>query len=297
MRKTLFLFMVFVFPFVAIAQSVEIKGIISDKDHDPIAFATVYLLNSKKGCYTNELGEFKIRLDTSEDKLLASSIGYLSDTIDVSRAIQKNISIQLQPKNYELTGIEVTAKKQKAKRFDVGFWGKKYKETLDFFSAYGDEIAVHIPNNTNKTGVIETINFTTVKDYQKKHLNQNVTVRLKLWTYDTLTKLPAENLLKNDVLVHIDKVKHKDYQVNVLSQNIILPPEGLFVGIEFLGVADIEPSMQFRVGPGIVGTKTPVYTSFCYRVFGQGIWLDRFTSSKQKYNEVLKFGLTLIEIE
>lgn len=261
-----------------------------------IPFATVYLLKEQKGSYTDEKGIFTLNLSIPQDTLMISCVGYQTATMLVASTTTQLATIKLTPVNYELQTVEVLPDGKKIERFDIGFFGKRPKTTLRWFHGIGDQIAVYVQNLTEKRGIIETINFTTVKEDEKTHeyRNTNMNIRLKLWAYDIYTKLPGKNLLIEDVIVHIDKVKRKNYQINISAQNIEFPAEGLFVGIEFLGVPNKDAALQFDIGPGIACAKVPNPKSYL-KGFGYRIWKD--TSVEYKSQVVPKMGLTLIEIE
>ena len=280
------------------AQPEKITGtIINSKDNSPIPYATIYLSAQKVGCYTNEKGGFSIQTNGLLDTMTISCIGYQTDTVVLETNVYKKIKIQLKPTQYEIETIEVSAKKQKANDFNLGFFGSKPKTNLQWFYGIGDQIAVLIQNPTDKRGIIKTINFTTLQDDQKKQTEENVNIRLKLWSFDPYTQQPGQSLLNKDVIVHIPKVKNnKDYLIDITSQYIEFPPEGLFVGIEFLGILDVDTSLQFRVGPGIPFGNVKSNSSVYLNGFKHSGWVN-MQKEYQAVNEVPKIGLTLIEIE
>jgi len=92
-----------------------VKRVIDKDSKEGIPYATVSLMNTSKGVACNSVGEFAFNWrSTSADKLVISSIGYVSDTLSVDE-FKKNKEFQLLPKLYELDAIEVRAKALSAK--------------------------------------------------------------------------------------------------------------------------------------------------------------------------------------
>ncbi len=70
------------FPFVVFGQS--ISGTVSDKAGQPLIGASVYWLDTTTGTSTNNQGEFEISsIENSNKKLIASFVGFISDTIEI----------------------------------------------------------------------------------------------------------------------------------------------------------------------------------------------------------------------
>jgi len=76
----------------------EIKGTVNSEDGKVVPFANVYWLNTTIGTTTNENGKFNISTTDKSNRLVVSSVGYTSDTIQVSTSpinIQLKNSVQL----------------------------------------------------------------------------------------------------------------------------------------------------------------------------------------------------------
>lgn len=68
-------------PVAGIAQT--IKGRVVDANDQPLAGASIFWLNNKKGMVASGDGSFSIKKQEDNRKLVASHIGYTTDTIDV----------------------------------------------------------------------------------------------------------------------------------------------------------------------------------------------------------------------
>lgn len=72
-------------------QSFNISGHAFDKEkNEPLPFANIRILNSNSGTASNKSGEFSLKLTKGNYTLVASYIGYNSDTLNIN--VDKNIS-------------------------------------------------------------------------------------------------------------------------------------------------------------------------------------------------------------
>ena len=66
------------------AQQLTIKGTVTDNNtNQPLSFANVRVFNSNLGSATNIVGEYELKIPKGTYKLVASFIGYYSDTLEV----------------------------------------------------------------------------------------------------------------------------------------------------------------------------------------------------------------------
>ena len=88
------LFIVFFFLCVSVstnAQQFVIKGKVTDRTtNQPLSFANIRIINSTIGSAANVAGEYEIKITQGTYKLIASFIGYYSDTLEVN--VNQNIS-------------------------------------------------------------------------------------------------------------------------------------------------------------------------------------------------------------
>jgi hypothetical protein len=90
MKSVLFLLLICL-SVPAFAQQFVIKGKVSDKaTTQPLSFANIRIANSTLGSAANVAGEYEIKMQPGIYKLIASFIGYYSDTLEVN--LKQNIS-------------------------------------------------------------------------------------------------------------------------------------------------------------------------------------------------------------
>jgi TonB-linked SusC/RagA family outer membrane protein len=116
--RLLLAFAVMCLPFLLQAQSVEVKGKISDAaTGKPIDGATILVKNSKAGTSSNAIGEFSVSAKKGE-KLAISIVGFESQTVSASA---NYMTIFLVADNKQLNEIVVTALGVKKEAKKIGY--------------------------------------------------------------------------------------------------------------------------------------------------------------------------------
>ncbi|WP_036152308.1 SusC/RagA family TonB-linked outer membrane protein [Maribacter forsetii] len=107
MKKTLLITMlVFLASFVAHAQTV-FTGTVLDENQVPLPGATVVVKGTTNGVATDFDGNFSIELNSSDDILVVSYIGYIKQEFETANKLTGTIS--LQPDSQQLDEVVVTA--------------------------------------------------------------------------------------------------------------------------------------------------------------------------------------------
>ena len=103
MKNLAFIFLLF--PFLVISQN-YINGKVFG-ENIPLVGANIQWINSNIGVATDSNGEFTIKKENiSEKKLVISFIGFINDTIEISKSVN-NIEINLKSEN-NLNTINLT---------------------------------------------------------------------------------------------------------------------------------------------------------------------------------------------
>lgn len=162
MKKSIFVFILFCFSVLTNAQHLIIKGKVTDKTtSQPLSFANIRVANSTLGSAANVDGEYEIKITQGTYKLIASFIGYYSDTLEVT--VNQNISdinfnllqtkVDLQEiviKPGENPAIEIIRKaiekrkvrNQKLQNYEVEAYTKGLIRTTEEISAGNNSIGV-----------------------------------------------------------------------------------------------------------------------------------------------------------
>jgi hypothetical protein len=104
MKPSILLVLVLLFP--TIILNAQIKGIIVDSvSNKPLAYASVYLKNTRVGTFTNADGAFKLPISGVNDTLLIRYIGYKDKYVIISDST--TLLIKLEPAPFILSKVEV----------------------------------------------------------------------------------------------------------------------------------------------------------------------------------------------
>ncbi len=91
-----------------IAQKIEITGKVIDKESNKgLSFANLRLDQSNIGTATNKNGDFKLNISAGDYTIIASFIGYTSDTVNISPSENEIIDFSLVPITVELAQVTV----------------------------------------------------------------------------------------------------------------------------------------------------------------------------------------------
>ncbi len=217
----------------------------------PIQYANVYSVSSQTGTYSNKDGWFKILLENKSDSLYISMIGYQTLKMSFENLDSTKINIlHLNPISYHLNEISVVAKKEdKPELITLGYINFSKKERISSFSR--TEMAVFIENPRYENTIIKSVIYPIKKsrflekwvknedlDNSKDFQDFNTAVRVHLYTVDSLDGKPDKELIPESIVIVLKRLYKNDLEVNLSKFNIILPKEGVFVGIEWLGLVN-----------------------------------------------------------
>ncbi|MCL2097339.1 MAG: DUF5686 and carboxypeptidase regulatory-like domain-containing protein [Bacteroidales bacterium] len=94
-------------PFSAFSQA--LKGRVQDEKKIGISYASVYIKEVKQGIAANEDGEFELKLPSGKYTIVAQSLGYDVQTIEVQLPQNTPLIITLSEKTYELRSVYLSA--------------------------------------------------------------------------------------------------------------------------------------------------------------------------------------------
>lgn len=109
--RTLIIFSLFLlFAFSAFAAPVRIHGLVTDENNEPMEFVSVHIKGTQMGATTGLDGKYSLSVPENDTiRVVFSCIGYEDSQ---RRLIEPKgdvtINVKMQPKSYELTGVEVT---------------------------------------------------------------------------------------------------------------------------------------------------------------------------------------------
>lgn len=230
----------------------EFKGLISNENNEPVAFATIGIGKTTLGTISNSQGEFAMYLDTLTNiQLQISCIGFESLSIEIPRdSLAKKIKIILLDSLYSLP--EAIVLPTKFKRLTAGYIKTNAKNHVKFKidgiknSNLGAGIGKYI--SVKEGAILDKVSF-----YLKENDFSEVKFRVKLLDEDFKT------LLSENILVNVSE--QKTGWISKTLENKISLPTDFILAIEW-----VESS-----GDGSVLTmpmKIPKFGSKHYYRFG-----------------------------
>lgn len=215
--------------------------LLDEETKDPIPFATIIYKNNL-GTFTDERGTFL--LDHSFEKLVVKSIGY--------KELNKNVieikdTLWMSPEPINLQPIVVSQFPRKFSYSEV-----RMKSNNDFTKSYlsfvGNEISTLILGNektkksylTNiKIPTNSSILIVTTKDNSKgKIVNEPFCSVFQIQFYKNENGNPGRLLDYESILIKITQKDDKYFKINLSEKKIVIPKEGVFLGLLAIGSAD-----------------------------------------------------------
>lgn len=279
LKKKYHVIIVFLISSVCFSQKIKVIDIVSNNS---IPYANFTLYKDKKivqGSYCNENGEMLIKHDLLFDSIVVSCIGF--EEQNFTKEMIVNDTLFLKPTVYHLK--EVVIKTNRNNDFEtLGFVDTKSKSLIGAFK--GMEICTFIKNPDHDVKIIHSFLF-KIRNPNKTKLG----FRLHLYEMDTIRKTPNKELLNQDIIVVIENDGKKQIEHDVSAYNIVLPANGAFVGIEWLGELNeannnFEDTV-FENGYIELNDKINSFTTYQRNRFGVFLWtnMERFKKEVDNY--------------
>jgi len=107
MKRIILVFLTTLFYSSLIAQNHQLTGAVTDKQGNPIPFASIFKANTNLGTSANSEGLFKLSLPTGEHQLIASAVGFKPTTVQIMLNRNDSVIIQLEEENYALQEVVI----------------------------------------------------------------------------------------------------------------------------------------------------------------------------------------------
>ena len=109
-KYILLLFILIFGSYHSFAQLTKIKGFVVDNATDePIPFANVFFKNTTTGVSAGFDGEFTFELEAPNNTLVASSLGYNENSLEIREGVFQTIEFRLDPNEISLNEVEIFA--------------------------------------------------------------------------------------------------------------------------------------------------------------------------------------------
>lgn len=273
--------------------SQTISGKIMDSiTKKPLELVNITLLKRDLGVYTNNDGDFKIKIDDNKDKLQVSSIGYNKKNIDLSNFNENKeykLILFLSPKIEQLNEVKISNKK--VSYSIVKTLGLVRKGKVRTGLPFGYEFCSVIKNPYHKKGklhkVILSLNEMEKPDYL-------ATYNIKFYEYDSENNSPGEEIYFENLIVQPENKTYK-LKINVDSLSIPFPENGICIGVEIVNSKYNEPTKSMaHIAPKINFTHTDM-DILTWNRFRNKKW--RVDTHKSPFRKDFINGMINIEIK
>ncbi len=196
--------------------------VVDAESNQPIPFVSFIGLNDHKGGYADEHGKIYVEGNLSQPFVI-SCVGYATDTVYFDKDI-----IPMKAQTIVLPSVQVTAQASKLTTQTLGFFKKN--SWVSFAAQAKYEFYTFIANpDTSHQWYIKTIKI-ALRGYSKKKFES---FKIRPHVKDVFKRKPHHELLPHDLTVDVLKGKHA-VLIN-LTQPIVLPKTGCFIGFETVG--------------------------------------------------------------
>ena len=199
--------------------------LVNRKTNLPIPFATVKLLHTKSGSYSDEKGIFNLVCNAT-DTLLITSVEFVPFTVALSNIA--NDTVFLEPRIRQLDPVMAKHKKLIGK---IEFGIKGIRDLSWGASGMGEEFAqlFLLPADTSTVFKLKRVSIPS------KGFNPTSPAVLHVYSVNANTGLPGEELLQNRYFITKQNFKNKNFIIDLDAENLFIHEKNIFVSCEFLG--------------------------------------------------------------
>lgn len=186
-------------------SQISIKGKVLDQSTKrPITYANIGIVNTSFGTISNEDGSFSLEIpnEKSQDTLRLSAIGFGKRNISVQSFINHDLTIYMKEQVIQLNEVTVVSSKKENKIFELG--NRRFRGgTLETDTLYAGSATALLIENANP--IQKDFSFPVyLKEARIRIFRNNLAsfkMRVRLYSVDSLTKSPGEDLLNKSIVV------------------------------------------------------------------------------------------------
>jgi len=217
MKRIILVFLTILFYSSLIAQNHQLTGSVTDKQGNPIPFASVFKANTNLGTSANSEGLFKLSLPSGEQQLVASAVGFRPTTVQIMLNRNDSVTIQLEEEAYALQEVVIgnnedpayamIRKAIKKRPFYLKQSGpytanvyikglqRLLKAPKKFFGVNIDEMSKEMGLDSNRTGIVylseseSSITVNPPKDFKEEMISSKVSGNNRAFSFNRASEL------------------------------------------------------------------------------------------------------------
>lgn len=280
-----------------IAQIVTLEDI---KYRKIIPFATAtFFLNNKniKFDYFNEKGQINVDGDFVYDYVAISCVGFENRTFLKTLFVD---TVQLEKNEILLNEIVININKENKIR-QLGLYGSPVKIAMGF--SKGMEICIFIKNEDQILRKINSFIFELPSKTKKRSV-----IRLHSYKISEKDFEPGDEILNYNITKILDTDRSSKMQILLQDNDLNLPPDGFFIGLEFLGYLDEtennffnenyeKGSTKLKLNDNLNESLTFIRNRVKNEKWDNTLWLKNNLSKIAKFKNIpnVSFGITIYE--
>lgn len=141
-------------------------------------------------------------------------------------------TVAVSPKAILLDTVTISKNNYNGKEVLLGLLNKRSKILSS--ATIGHEIVLYIKNTGNAKAMVKSFSFKV-----KKWGEHQTAFRVHFYEKTAGSTVPGNEIILDDIVVYSNS-KSKLVEIDVSQYNIELPADGLFAGVEWLGVTDAD---------------------------------------------------------
>lgn len=293
--KPAFLTMICVFTMLACFSQTKQRITVCDaRTHEGISYAAVVFYQAKVlngGVYTDSTGIVILSVPEQTDQLVITCVGYHSRNLFLGEFLADTIS--LEPVNILIPEITVYPKNKMNRMIEMGY------AKNSSWRAYGDYknnvLAVFVENTAQRDMLITKLLYKIRQETRQKTI-----FRVHLYAAGTDRKTPGRELITSNSVFYVNG-NHNSHAVSydVSALKIVMPADGMFVGLEWIGFNDSHVDSTPHSKNAFVGVLLThwqnEHLSLRKNLFKNGRW-EELRSGIENGNKVqnLAFGVKVM---
>lgn len=255
--------------------------VVDSKTNQPIHYANVWNNDASAGSTTNVEGTFVVKKALKNDLFIVNASGY--ETVLVAAVEGDTIRLE---KTFTIAD-ELIVYPEKTLHHTIG---EAHYENLYFNPGNIPWIYAKYFENTEEIKQVQYLSKAIV--YTKSIVN-DATFKLRILTPDA-DGCPGEDLIVEPIIVHVKRGNKKNI-IDILSHNVKMPKEGVFIGVEWLMtdnnrlktmtyVKGQEVFEDYRYAPDLISNTVDKSSAFRY-MFGAWFSNDQFIQQEETLKE------------
>ncbi len=210
------------------SQERPFYGRVIDKDtRMGIPFCIVKVKDRNEGVYTDENGRFSFSANADSARtFIFYCLGYTKLELKATDFTNDTLLVSLHKEFSSLKEVVISDKEGKSKSAWIG--KRKSKHVGDCYQKYGEEDAAFLKADKAKKGFLKEVYI-----YITDEGIPDSKFRVHIYTKDSATNLPAEELTDSNLIVHA--TTGNEWVKADLSDKRIAVNDGVFVSVEWIG--------------------------------------------------------------